>query len=154
MCRALGQPPGGVKVGIVRAFESAFNRQDVEELLRCFTGDATYVDNFFGPHTGQTALRAMFERMFREGQGYAWRMDQVVESAERAAAEWRFSYTVTEAVPRSAGRRVAFSGMSLFELSGGRIAAYREYFDVGIAMLQLGFAPESLAKVLRRRITT
>jgi steroid delta-isomerase-like uncharacterized protein len=139
-------------VGIVRAFASAFNRQDVDGLLRCFTEDATYVDNFFGPHAGQPALRAMFERMFREGKAYLWQMDQVVESSERAAAEWRFSYTVTDAVPRSAGRSIAFSGMSLFELSGGRIAAYREYFDVGVAMLQLGFAPESLAKVLRRRI--
>jgi limonene-1,2-epoxide hydrolase len=139
-------------VSIVRAFESAFNRQDVEGLLRCFTGGATYVDNFFGPHTGQAVLRAMFERMFREGKSYSWQMDHVVESPERAAAEWRFSYTVTEAVPRSAGRQVAFSGMSIFELAGGHIAAYREYFDVGIAMLQLGFAPDSLAKVLRRRV--
>ena len=56
------------------------------------------------------------------------------------------------AVPRSAGRRVRFPGMSIFELEGGRIAAYREYFDEGLALLQLGFAPESLAKVLRRRL--
>jgi hypothetical protein len=27
----------------------------------------------------------------------------------------------------------------------------REYFDEGLALLQLGFAPEALAKVLRRR---
>jgi len=55
-------------------------------------------------------------------------------------------------VPRSAGRAVRFRGMSIFELADGRIAAYREYFDVGVALLQLGFAPESLAKVLARRI--
>ena len=59
---------------------------------------------------------------------------------------------VTEAVPRSAGRRIRFRGMSLFELEGGRIAAYREYVDTGVALLQLGFAPESLAKVLARRL--
>jgi limonene-1,2-epoxide hydrolase len=40
--------------------------------------------------------------------------------------------------------------MSVFVLDGGRIATYREYFDKGYALLQLGFAPESLAKVLRR----
>jgi hypothetical protein len=40
--------------------------------------------------------------------------------------------------------------MSLFELEGGLIAAYREYFDRGAALLQLGFAPESLARVLGR----
>jgi len=47
---------------------------------------------------------------------------------------------------------VRFRGMSLFELAGGRILAYREQFDVGTALLQLGFAPESIAKVLRVRL--
>ena len=45
------------------------------------------------------------------------------DRAERAAAEWTFSYVVTEAIPRSAGRKVRFRGMSLFEQRGGRIAA-------------------------------
>jgi len=42
--------------------------------------------------------------------------------------------------------------VSVFELAGGRIAAYREYFDEGQALLQVGLAPESLAKVLRRKL--
>ena len=55
-------------------------------------------------------------------------------------------------MPRSEGRRVHFSGMSIFELVDGRIHAYREYANTGAALLQLGFAPESIAKVLRRRL--
>jgi steroid delta-isomerase-like uncharacterized protein len=139
-------------MSIVRDFERAFNRQDVDALLDGFTETATYQDNFFGAHAGRPRLRAMFERMFREGRDYAWAMDHVVESATLAAAEWTFSYTVTDAVPRSAGRKIRFRGMSVFELSGGKIAAYREYFDTGVALLQLGFAPEALAKVLARRV--
>jgi len=42
--------------------------------------------------------------------------------------------------------------MSLFELEGGRIAAYREYVDTGVAILQLGLTPESIAKVLARHL--
>ena len=42
--------------------------------------------------------------------------------------------------------------MSLFELGHGKISAYREYFDSGQALLQLGFAPEAVAKVLRRKL--
>jgi len=94
----------------------------------------------------------MFERMFREGRDYAWRMDTVVETPTGAAAEWTFSYVVTDAVPRSAGKKIGFRGMSIFELEGGRIARYREYFDTGVALLQLGFAPEAIAKVLGRRL--
>ncbi len=139
-------------MSIVKEFEAAFNRQDVDALVACFTPGGTYRDNFFGDHAGSARLRAMFARMFREGRDYTWTMDAIVEMPARAAAEWTFNYVVTEAVPRSAGRKVRFRGMSLFELEGGRIAAYREYFDTGAALLQLGFAPDSLAKVLARRI--
>ena len=139
-------------MSIVREFEAAFNHQDVDALLACFTPGATYVDTFFGAHTGIAALRAMFARMFREGRDYSWRMDTVVETAAAAAAEWTFGYVVTEAVPRSAGRRVRFRGMSMFELERGRIAAYREHFDEGLALLQLGFKPDSIAKVLGRKL--
>ncbi|MCI0548752.1 MAG: nuclear transport factor 2 family protein [Candidatus Rokubacteria bacterium] len=137
-------------MSVVRAFEAAFNRRDVPGLVACFTPDASYTDRFFGPHVGAAALTAMFERMFREGTDYRWHMDAVVETPARAAAEWTFGYVVTGAVPRSAGRRIRFRGMSIFELDTGLIAAYREYFDTGAALLQLGFAPESMAKVLRR----
>ena len=137
---------------VVRRFETAFNKQDVDGLVDCFTDRATYTDTFFGAHTGHPALREMFARMFREGRDYTWTMETVVENAHHAAAEWSFSYVVTDAVPRSAGRHVRFRGMSLFVLDGGRIAEYREYFDEGLALLQLGFAPESIAKVLRRRL--
>ncbi len=139
-------------MSIVHAFERAFNRQDVTALLGCFTDDAGYHDTFFGEHSGRAGLRVMFERMFREGRDYAWTMEAVVESATLAAAEWTFSYVVTDAIPRSAGRKVRFRGMSLFELRDGKISAYREYFDTGAALLQLGFKPESLAKVLSRRL--
>jgi len=139
-------------MSIVRDFEKAFNRQDVDALLACFTADGSYVDTFFGAHTGHAALRGMFERMFHEGRDYAWVMDAVVETPAAAAAEWTFGYVVSDAVPRSAGRRVRFRGMSLFELQGGKIARYREYFNEGVALLQLGFRPESIAKMLSRKL--
>lgn len=137
-------------MNIVERFAQAFNGRDVDALLTCFTADATYRDLFYGPHAGQTALRGMFERMFHEGRDYHWSMEVIVEDDRRAAAEWTFGYTASAAVPRSEGRRVRFSGMSIFELEDGRIHAYREYANTGAALLQLGFAPESIAKVLRR----
>jgi len=139
-------------MSIVRDFEKAFNRQDVDGLLACFTERGSYVDTFFGVHIGQAALREMFTRMFREGRDYSWGMDVVVETPAAAAAEWTFGYVVNDAVPRSAGRRVRFRGMSVFELEGGRVARYREYFNEGVALLQLGFKPESIAKVLGRKL--
>jgi len=139
-------------MSIVRDFEAAFNRQDVAALVACFARDGRYTDTFFGEHTGSAALRGMFERMFRVGREYSWVMDAIVETPTAAAAEWTFGYVASDAIPRSAGRRVRFRGMSLFELDGGRIARYREYFDEGVALLQLGFKPDSIARVLARRL--
>ena len=137
-------------MSIVREFERAFNRQDVAALVACFAPDGSYHDTFFGGHTGPDALLAMFERMFREGRDYRWTMETVVETDTGAAAEWTFGYTVSDAIPRSAGRAVRFRGMSFFEKRDGRIAAYRESFDLGAALLQLGFSPEAMAKTVRR----
>ena len=139
---------------LVERFAEAFHRRDVDGLLACFTEDATYNDVFYGPHAGHKALRGMFERMFREGRDYRWQMDAIVMDAGRAAAEWTFGYTATAAVPRSEGRRVRMAGMSIFDLEDGRIRDYREYSDTGTALLQLGFSPESLAKILARRLPT
>jgi steroid delta-isomerase-like uncharacterized protein len=141
-------------MNLVERFAEAFNRRDVDGLLSLFTEDATYRDLFYGPHAGQAALRGMFERMFREGRDYRWQMDAIVMDAGRAAAEWTFGYTATAAVPRSEGRRVRMAGMSIFDLEDGRIRDYREYSDTGTALLQLGFSPESLAKILARRLPT
>jgi len=139
-------------MSVVRRFESAFNKQDVDGLVDCFTEDGAYTDTFFGTHRGHPSLRAMFGRMFREGRDYTWRMDTIVEDERHAAAEWSFAYVATEAVPRSAGRQVSFRGMSFFALDGERIRDYRECFDEGIALLQLGFSPDAIAKVLKKRL--
>ena len=70
-------------MSIVREFERAFNRQDVDALVACFTPSGTYRDNFFGDHAGSAGLREMFARMFHEGRDYVWHMDAVVETPER-----------------------------------------------------------------------
>ena len=137
---------------LVQDFAAAFNRQDMEALLGLFTETATYDDVFYGRYAGRARLRDLFARMFREGRDYHWSMDVVVAEERRAAAEWSFDYTVTEAVPRSAGRKIRFGGMSLFEFAGAKISAYREYADSGVAFLQLGLPPEALAKVLAKKL--
>ena len=104
----------------VDAYERAWRTDGTDGLADLFTADATYRDLFYGPHAGPAGLRGMFERMFREGRDYRWSMDAIVMDDRRAAAEWTFGYTATAAVPRSEGRRIRFSGMSIFELEGGR----------------------------------
>ena len=55
-------------LSIVKEFEAAFNRQDMDALVACFTPGSTYRDTFHGDYAGTAALRDMFEQMFREGR--------------------------------------------------------------------------------------
>jgi ketosteroid isomerase-like protein len=136
---------------IARRFTTAFNAGDVEGVLGCFTPDAVYADLFYGQFTGQDALRCLFERMYAEGQQHEWVMLRVAATEECAIAEWRFSFTVSSAVPHSSGRRLTFGGCSVFETQAGLCRAYREYFDRGAALLALGISPATVARIAGAR---
>ena len=43
-----------------------------------------------------------------------------------------------------------FEGMSQFRLAGGLIAQYRESFDRGVALVQLGFPAERIRRVVEK----
>ena len=49
---------------------------------------------------------------------------------------------------RSQGRRVGFEGVSIMSLRDGKIAEYREVANVAPGFVQMGFAPERIAKIL------
>ncbi|MEW6472385.1 MAG: nuclear transport factor 2 family protein [Actinomycetota bacterium] len=139
---------------IAEQFAAAFNRRDVEGLLACFTEDATYGDLLLGEAVGHEALRQLFDRMMRETAEVDWKFDRVVASESVEMAEWTFRIVVSDAVPRSAGRTVSLRGVSVFDLHDGRCRAYREYFDRGVALVQLGLEAGALHQVLSRERTT
>ena len=136
---------------VAHAFAEALNRRDLAGLVGCFTVDATYHDLFYGHFRGLDGLRKLFDRMFAEGRDQVWTIDAVAEEPGLVMAEWTFEFVVSEAVPRSAGRRLQFRGVSVFELQGRRCCAYREYFDKGPILVDLGFQPDSLWRTLGRR---
>jgi hypothetical protein len=63
-------------------------------------------------------------------------------------AHYGFSYTAK--IPGSEGARVFFAGISHVRLQDGLAAHYSEVFDRGVALAQMNFAPERIAKSLAR----
>ncbi len=88
------------------------------------------------------------ERFHGDAERFLWEMERPVCDGRTGYATWSFSYTSTQA--GSEGTRVVFQGMSRFELEGGLIRHYGEKFDSGLALSQLGFAPERLARLFQR----
>lgn len=134
-------------------FASAFNTRDVDRVLACFAPDATYRDLFHGTFVGHAEIRSLFERMYAEGDRHEWRMTRVVADPDCTIGEWTFAFTVSRAVPPSAGRTLTFSGVSVFETMDGMCHTYREHFDRGAALLALGIRPASVAAIIARRPT-
>ena len=114
-----------------------------------FTEDAIYHDYIYGPHTGRAEIATMMQDLFhRDAADYRWEMFDPVCNGDLGYA-WSLS-SFTSTVPEFKGQRVVIDGMSRFVLRGGLIAEYRESVNGGVAMAQLGVAPERMAKVFRK----
>jgi hypothetical protein len=129
-------------------FAAAVVANDGAGLAALFTVDGIYDDGFFGPHRGRAAITAMLQRFHDTGRDYRWDFLDPVSDGRTGYARFRFGYV--SRLPECDGRAVAFDGMSQFRLDGGAIAQYREVFDRGVALVQLGFPAGRICRVLER----
>lgn len=136
---------------VAHRFVAAVTVRDVDQVLDCFTPDAIYTDLFYGQFRDRAGLRALFERMFTEGEEHKWTMTRVVAQPDCTIGEWSFAFTVSAAVPASRGRTLRFRGISVFETRDGLCHTYREYFDRGAALFALGIPPHTVGAILTRR---
>ncbi len=134
---------------LIERFTGAVEAGDGRALGALFSADGVYADTFYGPFTGRAAIRDMLENHFwRDADAFFWNMRDAVFDGRQGYARWRFGYT--SRLPESAGRKVAFDGMSRFEIADGLIRRYDEVFDAGMALTQLGMPAERIAKILAR----
>jgi limonene-1,2-epoxide hydrolase len=111
-----------------------------------FTEDGTYEDDFFGLYRGRAEIAAMLQRFHDTGEDYRWDFYDAVTDGRLGYATFRFSFR--SKMPGHEGKPVLITGISCFRFEDRLIAAYRETFDTGIALAQLGFPAERLKRVL------
>ena len=75
----------------------------------------------------------MFDPVFDGIKGYAWSLS-----------------SFTSKIEQFKGQRVVIDGMSRFIVRDGLVAEYRESVNGGVAMTQLGVAPDRMTKVFKR----
>ena len=135
---------------LLENFTNAIESGDGSALAALFTEDGVYHDGFYGANRGRDAIARMLEDEFwRDAEGFRWRMYDPVCDGRVGYARYLFSYR--SKLPGVEGRPVLFDGMSQFTFDGKLIACYREQFNTGMAMAQLDFAPERIARNLARR---
>lgn len=131
-------------------FTRAAEAGDGEAFAQCFTQDAVYHDYIYGDHVGRPEIAHMMSHLFHgdAGPDYRWEMFDPVINGDLAYAWSLSSFTSTR--EEFKGKRVIIDGMSRFRLRDGLIADYAESVNGGVAMAQLGVAPERMAKVFRK----
>jgi hypothetical protein len=84
----------------------------------------------------------------RTARDFRWEMFRPVSDGKTLYAYYTFSYVST--LPEAKGKRVGFDGVSMMALRDGKIAEYREVANVGPGFVDMGFAPERVAKILAK----
>lgn len=137
-------------IALLDRFTRAAEAGDGESFAACFTPDAVYHDYIYGDHVGRAEIAHMMAHLFHgdAGPDYRWEMFDPVVNGDLAYAWSLSSFTSTR--KEFEGRRVVIDGMSRFRLRDGLICDYAESVNGGLAMNQLGVAPERMAKVFRK----
>lgn len=123
---------------LAQRFLSAWNSQDVERVVACYTDDLVYRDpNTRGEVRGADNLRRYLRKLFA-----GWRMHWSLREAyalregDGAAVLWHASFRRQENGPQ-----VEADGMDLVVLRGGRIARNEVYFDRAVLAPLVAGAP-------------
>ena len=107
-------------------FLSAWNKQDVEAVVSCYTDDCVYLDpNTRGVVEGHEALRRYLTRLFERWRMH-WSVRECFVLADKngGAFLWRAQLT-----PASGGKTAEIDGMDLVEVRGDRMRRNEVYFD-------------------------
>ena len=134
---------------LLKDFCGAVERRDGRAFAELFAEDGVYHDVFYGPFKGRVKIAEMIDDWFhRTARDFRWEMFRPVSDGKTLYAYYTFSYVST--LPEAKGKRVGFEGVSMMGLRDGKISEYREVANVGPGFVDMGFAPERVAKILAK----
>jgi ketosteroid isomerase-like protein len=105
---------------------NAWNSQDVDRVLACYTEDVVYVDpNTRGEVEGAEAMRKYLGKLFT-GWKMTWQLKEayLFEDHSGCAAMWHASLG-----PADGGQAVELDGMDLVLMEGDLVKRNEVYFD-------------------------
>jgi limonene-1,2-epoxide hydrolase len=115
----------------VTRFCEAWTDVDLDRIVAFFSDDAVYHNIPLDPVTGREAIRTTIA-------GFATGVDRIEFEVRHIAAQG--DVVLTERVDRffTPDRTIELPVMGTFEVAGGSITAWRDYFDMNQFMTQLG----------------
>ena len=118
-------------IDLIRDFCAAWEKGDIDTIIEYFTDDAVYHNIPVDPVAGKGAIRNMIA-MFTTG------VDRIEFRVRNIASDRDVVLTERLDVFVMADKTIELPVMGTFELRDGKIAAWRDYFDLNQYMTQLG----------------
>jgi len=118
-------------VALIRRFLEACVRADPDEFAGYFTEDAIWWNAPWEPVEGREAIRETLRRGADRMIALPWEIRHIVADGDIVMVERVDNFQVGE-------RRVSVPSMGIFELRHGKIAAWRDYWDLQQFERQLG----------------
>lgn len=116
---------------IVRDFCAAWEAMDQQRILDAFTDDATYHNMPMAPAQGKDAIKALLGFILGPASSVRFEIKKIVADGDVVLTERVDTFQMGE-------KTVALEVMGAFELRDGKIAAWRDYFDMASWTKQAG----------------
>lgn len=110
-------------VVLIQQFLEVCVRADADEFASYFTEDAVWWNSPWQPVSGREAIRKTLRRGAKLMTALPWEIRYIVANDEVVLTERVDNFQVGEA-------RVRVPCMGIFELRDGKIAAWRDYWDL------------------------
>ena len=107
-----------------RRFCEAFSRRDSDEILEFFSEDAVYHNMPLPPVQGKAGIKTVLDMFLKPAESVEFIVLKIAEGDDGAV--------LTERVDKFSlgGKNVELPVMGVFELTDGKISAWRDYFDM------------------------
>ena len=116
---------------IIRDFIAAWSRRDPAELAAFFCDDGTYHNMPMGPVAGRENVENLIRGFIASWTHTAWEIRHLASSGSRVFVE-RVDHTV------AGEKSVDLPCLGVFEMEGGKIKVWRDYFDLATYQRGLG----------------
>jgi len=114
------QTPGEVVTALIKANEA----RDIDALLAVLTEDALYENVPMSVLTGHDEIRSMLEGFLGSATEVAWEVLHQVEQGNLVMNERVDRFVMAD------GKRIELRVAGVFEIRDGKVAIWRDYFDL------------------------
>ena len=120
----------GRETELVEKLIEAFNQNDLERIMACFTPDCVYHNMPMAPVKGIDAIRNVLKGFLGMATEVKWTTRQIAQSGNVVLTERTDGFLI-------GGRWIELPVMGAFEVEDGKIRAWRDYFDLSTWTKQL-----------------